>query len=403
MKAREIVKTMLNELAMPVRILMGPGPSTVHPRVLNAISMPLLGHLDPKFLDIMNETTALLQVVFETKNRQTMAMPGTGSAGMEAVFVNLLEPGDKVIICVHGLFGERMVDIAGRIGCDIVTVESAWGEHIDPEKVKDALTANPEAKMLAIVQAETSTGVYQPLAEISAMVNQAGLLFVVDAVTSLGGMEVGVDKNNIDAVYSGTQKNLSVPPGLSPVSFSDKALKALDSRKSKVQSWYLDLSMIRQYWGEERFYHHTAPISMIYALREGLRLIIAEGFKEVNNRHLILGRALQAGLTAMGLELVVKDERYRLPNLTSVLIPEGINDLEVRSRLLNDYNIEIGGGLGRYKGKAWRIGLMGYSCSRENVVLLLAALEVILSDLGYEVDKGAGISEAATCFKKMQV
>lgn len=394
---------MFKDLDMPVRKLMGPGPSTVHPRVLKAISMPLLGHLDPKFLEIMNETTALLQSVFETENRQTMAMPGTGSAGMEAVFVNLLEPGDKVIICVHGLFGERMVDIAGRIGCSVVTVESAWGEHIDPEKVKNALSANPEAKMLAIVQAETSTGVYQPLAEISAMVNKAGLLFVVDAVTSLGGMEVGVDKYNIDAVYSGTQKNLSVPPGLSPVSFSGKALKALDSRKSKVQSWYLDLSMIRQYWGEERFYHHTAPISMIYALREGLRLIVAEGFKEVTDRHLILGRALQSGLTAMGLELVVKDEQYRLPNLTSVLIPEGISDLEVRSRLLNDYNIEIGGGLGRYKGKAWRIGLMGYSCSRENVILLLAALEVILSDLGSKIDKGAGISEAASCFKKFQV
>jgi alanine-glyoxylate transaminase / serine-glyoxylate transaminase / serine-pyruvate transaminase len=394
---------MFKELDMPVRILMGPGPSTVHPRVLKALSMPLLGHLDPKFLEIMNETTALLQSVFETENRQTMAMPGTGSAGMEAVFVNLLEPGDKVIICVHGLFGERMVDIAGRIGCSVVTVESTWGEHIDPEKVKKALTANPEAKMLAIVQAETSTGVYQPLAEISAMVNKAGMLFVVDAVTSLGGMEVDVDKYSIDAVYSGTQKNLSVPPGLSPVSFSEKALKALDSRKSKVQSWYLDLSMIRQYWGEERFYHHTAPISMIYALREGLRLIVAEGFQEVIDRHLILGRALQAGLTAMGLELVVKDEQYRLPNLTSVLIPEGISDLEVRSRLLNDYNIEIGGGLGRYKGKAWRIGLMGYSCSRENVILLLAALEVILSDLGSKIDKGAGISEAASCFKKLQV
>jgi alanine-glyoxylate transaminase / serine-glyoxylate transaminase / serine-pyruvate transaminase len=387
---------MVKELDLPVRILLGPGPSTVHPRVLKAISMPLLGHLDPKFLDIMNETTLLLQGVFETNNRQTMAMPGTGSAGMEAVFVNLLEPGDKVIICVHGLFGERMVDIAGRIGCSVVTVESAWGEPIDPGKVKNALAANPEAKLLAIVQAETSTGVYQPLDEIATMVNSAGLLFVVDAVTSLGGMEVGVDKYKIDAVYSGTQKNLSVPPGLSPVSFSEKALRALDGRKSKVQSWYLDLSMIRQYWGQERFYHHTAPISMVYALREGLRMIEAEGLKAVTERHLVLGRSLQAGLTAMGLELVVKDEKYRLPNLTSVFIPEGINDGEVRSRLLNEYNIEIGGGLGRYKGKAWRIGLMGYSCNRSNVILFLAALEVILSDLGFKLEKGAGIKEASS-------
>ncbi len=391
---------MLKELDIPVRILMGPGPSTVHPRVLRALSMPLLGHLDPEFLDIMNQTTSLLQNVFATRNQQTMAMPGTGSAGMEAVFVNLLEPNDKVIICVHGLFGERMVDVVSRIGCKVVTVEAAWGEHIEPEKVKTALTANPDAKMLAIVQAETSTGVYQPLDEIASMVKSAGVLFVVDAVTSLGGMEVGVDHYNIDAIYSGTQKNLSVPPGLSPVSFSDKALQALSSRKSKVQSWYLDLSMIRQYWGQERFYHHTAPISMIYALKEGLSLIVAEGLKEVFDRHLVLGRALQAGLTAMGLELVVADEKYRLPNLTSVFIPEGINDLEVRSRLLNEYNLEIGGGLGRYKGKAWRIGLMGYSCSRENVTLLLAALEVILTELGAKIDKGVGISEAASHFNK---
>ena len=386
---------MVKELDLPVRILLGPGPSTVHPRVLKAMSMPLLGHLDPEFLDIMNETTVLLQGVFETKNHQTMAMPGTGSAGMEAVFVNLLEPGDKVIICVHGLFGERMVDIAGRIGCSVVKVESAWGEPIDPGKVKTALAANPEAKMLAIVQAETSTGVYQPLEEIAALVDDAGLLFVVDAVTSLGGMEVGVDKYTIDAVYSGTQKNLSVPPGLSPVSFSERALQVLDSRKSKVQSWYLDLSMIRQYWGQERFYHHTAPISMIYALREGLRMIEAEGLKAVTDRHLVLGRSLQAGLTAMGLEMVVKEEKFRLPNLTSVFIPEGINDLEVRSRLLNEYNIEIGGGLGRYKGKAWRIGLMGYSCNRGNVILFLAALEAILSELSFKLEKGAGIKEAA--------
>ncbi len=386
---------MVKELDLPVRILLGPGPSTVHPRVLKAMSMPLLGHLDPEFLDIMNETTVLLQGVFETKNHQTMAMSGTGSAGMEAVFVNLLEPGDKVIICVHGLFGERMVDIAGRIGCSVVKVESAWGEPIDPGKVKTALAANPEAKMLAIVQAETSTGVYQPLEEIAALVDDAGLLFVVDAVTSLGGMEVGVDKYKIDAVYSGTQKNLSVPPGLSPVSFSERALQVLDSRKNKVQSWYLDLSMIRQYWGQERFYHHTAPISMIYALREGLRMIEAEGLKAVTDRHLVLGRSLQAGLTAMGLEMVVKEEKFRLPNLTSVFIPEGINDLEVRSRLLNEYNIEIGGGLGRYKGKAWRIGLMGYSCNRGNVILFLAALEAILSELSFKLEKGAGIKEAA--------
>lgn len=386
---------MLKELNPPARILMGPGPSTVPPLVLKAASMPMLGHLDPHFLNIMNETTMLLQSVFETTNQQTMAMPGTGSAGMEAVFVNLLEPGDKVMICVHGLFGERMVDMAERIGCSVVVVESPWGEHIAPEQVEAAINNHPDAKMLAVVQAETSTGVYQPLAEISRLVHDAGLLFVVDAVTSLGAVEVGVDKHKIDAVFSGTQKNLSVPPGLAPVSFGEKALKVLDRRKQKVQSWYLDLTMIRKYWGQERFYHHTAPVSMIYALREGLRLIVDEGLTETIKRHLTLGRALQAGLAAMGLKLIVQDERYRLPNLTSVSVPEGIEDLEVRKRLLSDFNIEIGGGLGKFKGKAWRIGLMGYSCRKENVFLLLAALEVILSALGHKVEKNSGIAGAA--------
>ena len=385
---------MRKELNVPARILMGPGPSTVHPLVSRALSAPLLGHLDPQFLEIMNDTTLLLQQVFETENPQTMAMPGTGSAGMEAVFVNLLEPGDKVIICVHGLFGERMVDMAGRIGCEIVTVEAPWGETVDPQQVKQAIGAHPEAKALAIVQAETSTGACQPLDEISGLVRQAGLLFVVDAVTALGGIEVGVDRHGIDAVFSGTQKNLSVPPGLAPVSFSPKALAVLDKRSSKVQSWYLDLTMIRKYWGQERFYHHTAPISMIYALREGLRLIVDEGLQEVIARHRVLGRALQAALTAMGLELVVKEKRLRLPNLTSVRIPGGIDDFAVRKRLLDEFNIEIGGGLGRYKGKAWRIGLMGYSCRKENLFLFLAALEGVLSSLGHRLDKSAGIAAA---------
>lgn len=393
---------MLKELNVPARVLMGPGPSNVHPQVLKAMSTPLLGHLDPEFLKIMNDTIPLLQEVFETANEHTIAMPGTGSSGMETLFVNLLEPGDKVIICVSGLFGERMVDMAGRIGCDIVTVDSPWGEHIAPEQVKKAVDEHGDAKMLAIVQAETSTGVLQPLSEISALVQDAGILFAVDAVTSLGGVEVGVDKHNIDAIFSGTQKNLSIPPGLAPVSFGSKALKVLDNRKSKVQSWYLDLTMIRRYWGNERFYHHTAPITMTYALREGLRLIVDEGLSNVIRRHFLLGRALQAGLRAMGLKLVVENEKVRLPNLTSVWIPDGISDAEVRGRLLNDFNIEIGGGLGRFKGKAWRVGLMGYSCSQANVFLFLAALEGILSGLGYNVEKGAGIAEAAAVIKNAE-
>jgi len=391
---------MIEELKMPVKILMGPGPSMVHPRVLQSMATPLTGHLDPDFLQIMNDSIKLLQEIFETGNKHTMSMPGTGSAGMETVFVNLLEPGDKAIICVHGLFGERMVDVAQRTGSEVVTVDSPWGNHIEPEKVKEALDANPDAKILAVVQAETSTGIYQPLLELGELAEEAGVLFIVDAVTSLGGMRVDVDKNKIDAVYSGTQKNLSIPPGLAPVSFSERALEVINNRKSKVQSWYLDLSMIQKYWGEERFYHHTAPISMVYALREGLRVILEEGLDNTIKRHYLLGRALQAGLTAMGLDLVVKDEEYRLPNLTSVYIPAGIDDLQVRKRLLTEFNLEIGGGLGEFKGQAWRVGLMGYSCRKENLYLFLSALEVILTDLGYKLDQGAGIAAAASYIRQ---
>ncbi|MDW7675609.1 MAG: alanine--glyoxylate aminotransferase family protein [Bacillota bacterium] len=391
---------MFKELNPPVRTLMGPGPSTVHPQVLKAMATPLLGHLDPKFLEIMNDTMELLRELFETNNKLTMSMSGTGSSGMETIFVNLLEPGDKAIVCIHGVFGMRMADVAGRTGATVITVEAPWGEEIKAEQVQQAVKDHPDAKLVAIVQAETSTGVYQPLTEISKIVKGAGMLLLVDAVTSLGGMEVGVDKYQIDAIYSGTQKNLSIPPGLAPVSFSEQALEVLGKRKTKVQSWYLDLTMIQNYWGQERFYHHTAPISMVYALREGLRLILEEGLENVYKRHMTLGRALQGGLTAMGLELVVKDEAIRLPNLTSVKIPEGISDAEVRGRLLNEFDLEIGGGLGDLKGKAWRIGLMGYACKKENVLLVLSALETILSDLGYKFDKGAGIEAAAGSFNK---
>jgi len=391
---------MIEELKMPVKILMGPGPSMVHPRVLQSMATPLTGHLDPDFLQIMNDSIKLLQEIFETGNKHTMSMPGTGSAGMETVFVNLLEPGDKAIICVHGLFGERMVDVAQRTGSEVVTVDSPWGHHIEPGKVKEALDANPDAKILAVVQAETSTGIYQPLLELGELAEEAGVLFIVDAVTSLGGMRVDVDKNKIDAVYSGTQKNLSIPPGLAPVSFSERALEVINNRKSKVQSWYLDLSMIQKYWGEERFYHHTAPISMVYALREGLRVILEEGLDNTIKRHYLLGRALQAGLMAMGLDLVVKDEEYRLPNLTSVYIPAGIDDLQVRKRLLTEFNLEIGGGLGEFKNQAWRVGLMGYSCRKENLYLFLSALEVILTDLCYKLDQGAGIAAAASYIRQ---
>ena len=366
------------------RILLGPGPSDVHPRVLKAMSTPLVGHLDPDFLEIMNETRAMLKEVFETKNEMTIALSGTGSSGMEACLVNLLEPNDKAIVCVNGLFAERMVDIVKRCDALPVIVEGEWGDIIEPEKVKEALQDNPDAKIVAIVHAETSTGVRQPLEEISRMTHDAGALFVVDAVTSLAGIPVKTDEWRIDAIYSGTQKCLSCPPGLSPVSFSDRALQAIDCRTTPVRSWYLDIGMLQSYWGKERFYHHTAPINMVYALRESLRLVLEEGLEERFKRHDLHSKALVAGLEAMGLKMVAPLP-YRLPELNAVYIPEGIDDLTVRKTLLNEYGIEIGGGLGKFKGKAWRIGLMGYSCSKDNVMLLLSALENILQSQGFEV------------------
>lgn len=379
------------------RILMGPGPSDVHPRVLKAMSTPLVGHLDPDFLTIMNETMELLRYVFQTANELTLAMSGTGSAGMETCLVNLLEPGDKAVICINGLFGQRMFDIAERCGAEVTAVESEWGTIIEPAMIKEVLDKSGKVKLVAMVHAETSTGVHQPIEEISAIVKEAGALFVLDTVTSLGGVPVKIDEWNVDAVYSGTQKCLSCPPGLSPVSFSDEALEVLAGRKTKVQSWYLDLSMIKNYWGEERFYHHTAPISMVYALRESLRIIKEEGLENRFKRHQLNSRALVAGLKAMGMEMVAQ-EGYRLPQLNAVYIPEGIHDMVVRKALLDKYGIEIGGGLGKFKGKAWRIGIMGYSCTRENVMLLLTALEDILTSLGYKLP-ASGIAAAAEVYK----
>lgn len=365
---------------VPTRVLMGPGPSDVHPRVLKALSTPLVGHLDPAFLALMNEVRDLLRQVFGTKNELTLAMSGTGSAGMETVFVNLIEPGDRVVIGVNGLFGQRMVDVASRCGAKVIPVTAAWGEPIAPEAVEKALKqADGPVKAVAVVHAETSTGVWQPLADIGRLAHEHGALFIVDAVTSLGGVPVEVDKNGIDACYSGTQKCLSVPPGLSPVTFSPRAQDVIRSRKTKIQSWYLDLSMIQQYWGEERFYHHTAPISMLYALREGLQVLVDEGLENVYRRHLELGRRLQAALEDMGLVLHVA-EAFRLPQLTTVRVPEGVDEAAIRRRLLEEFGIEIGGGLGELKGKVWRVGLMGYSCQLKNVVLFTSALRQLLAE-----------------------
>lgn len=356
---------------------MGPGPSDVHPRVLRVMSMPLIGHLDPQFIEIMDEVMDMTRRLFQTSNQVTSVISATGSAGMETCFVNLLEPGDTAIVCVNGVFGERMCDIVRRCGAKLVRVDAPWGQPIDPSSVLDALRKN-SPKLLAIVHAETSTGVLQPLEEISKMVHDAGALFVVDTVTSLAGTEVKVDKWGIDAVYSGTQKCISAPPGLSPVSFSNRALEVMDKRKTKVQSWYLDLSMIRRYWsGAKRAYHHTGPISMVYAIHEALRIVHEEGLKARFERHRVNHLKLKEGLESMGLEFVVA-EGFRLPMLNVIKIPDGVDDAIVRGRLLNEYNIEIGAGLGDFAGKVWRIGLMGESCTINHINMVLSALKQII-------------------------
>jgi alanine-glyoxylate transaminase/serine-glyoxylate transaminase/serine-pyruvate transaminase len=380
------------ELSPPQRILMGPGPSDVHPRVLRAMSTPLIGHLDPEFLKITDATMALLRYVFQTDNRLTLPVSGTGSAGMEAAFCNTIEPGDEVLICVSGLFGERMCDVADRCGADVARVEVEWGRIIEPQQVESALSARP-AKLVAIVHAETSTGAWQPLADIARIAHDYGALFLVDAVTSLGGIPVEVDELGIDICYSGTQKCLSCPPGLAPITFSDRAVELIHQRKAKVQSWYLDMTMVERYWGEERLYHHTAPITAIYGLYEGLRLIHEEGLQARFARHQRNGDALHAGLMAMGLELGAQ-QGHRLPMLTSVLLPEGVDDAALRRDILLRYHLELGAGLGKLKGRAWRIGLMGHSSSEENVLYALSAIERALREVGVVIPEGIGIQHA---------
>jgi len=374
------------------RVLMGPGPSDVDSRVLQALSRPTIGHLDPAFLHILNEIRELLQYTFLTQNEMTLAISGTGSAGMEACVVNLIEPGDPILVCINGVFGKRMADVAGRCGAEVTTVEIDWGKAFAPRQIYDALQKKP-AKVVGIVHAETSTGVCQPLEEISKIVHDHGALLLVDAVTSLGGMKVDVDGWKIDACYSGTQKCLSCPPGLAPVTFSDTAIKVIENRKTRVQSWYLDMSMIRKYWGSERLYHHTAPINMNYGLLESLKLIKEEGLESRWERHATNHKILKAGLSAMNIRYL-PEPGCELPMLNAVSIPEGVDDVALRNQLLREFNIEIGGGLGDFKSKAWRIGLMGSACTLGNVMLLLSALEKCLTDQGVKLKAGAGIAAA---------
>lgn len=361
------------------RILLGPGPSTVSQRVLRALAAPTLGHLDPQYITIMDETCELLRQVFRTKNQLTFPVSGTGMAGMECIATNLIEPGDEVIVCVNGVFGTRMKDVMERCGATVHALEATWGDIFTLEQIKAALDQHPRAKLVGIVHAETSTGAHQPMAGLADLVHGRGALLVVDTVTSLGGHDVRVDEWGIDACYSGTQKCLSCPPGLAPVTFGERALARMDARKTKVQSWYLDVSMLRKYYlagSGGRFYHHTAPINMTYALREALAIILEEGLDNRIARHEQMHHRLRKGLEAMGLSYVPK---HSLHTLNCINIPAGADDTGVRRRLLEEYSIEIGAGLGPMAGKAWRIGLMGHSATVRNVDLVLTALRAVLS------------------------
>ena len=376
----------------PQRTLMGPGPSDTHPRVLTAMARPTLGHLDPVFTDMMEELKSLLRYAFQTANLMTFPVSGPGSVGMEMCFVNMVNPGDKVIVCRNGVFGSRMLENVQRCGGVAVVVEDQWGKPVDPQKVEDALKQNPDTKIVAFVHAETSTGALSDAKTLCEVAHLHNCLTIVDTVTSLGGSPLKVDEWKIDAIYSGSQKCLSCPPGLSPVSFSDRVIELVKNRKVKVQSWFMDLNLLLGYWGATRTYHHTAPTNALYALHEALFMLYEEGLEHAWARHQRNHKALKAGLETLGTKFLV-EEKHRLPQLNSVYVPTGVDEKEVRLRLLAEYNLEIGAGLGDFAGKIWRFGLMGYSSKIENVMLCLNALETVFANMGKKIDIGA--AEAA--------
>jgi alanine-glyoxylate transaminase / serine-glyoxylate transaminase / serine-pyruvate transaminase len=377
----------------PQRTLMGPGPSEINPRVLAAMSLPAIGYLDPIFVEMMEEMKSLLRYVYQTDNALTYPASGPGSVGMETCFVNMVSPGDKVIVCRNGVFGGRMIENVERCGGVAVVVEDAWGQPVDPQKLEDALKANRDAKIVAFVHAETSTGCQSDAKTLCEIARKYDALTIVDAVTSLAGTPVKVDEWGIDAIYSGSQKCLSCTPGLSPMSFSERVVDLVKNRKEKVHSWFMDLGLLLGYWGAtNRTYHHTAPTNGLFALHESLLLVKEEGLENAWARHMRHHLALKAGLEAMGLKFLVA-EGYRLPQMNAVYVPEGVNELEVRRTLLNEFNLEIGAGLGPLAGKIWRFGLMGYSCKPENVMLCLSALGSVLSDMGLPIE--VGVAEAA--------
>ena len=366
---------------------MGPGPSPVDPRVLEALAQPPLGHLDPAFLTLLDQLRSELRSAYGTENAATLPMSGTGSLGMETCLVNLLEPGDRVLVGVNGVFGARMCEVARRLGADVSRVDAPWGRPLDPDDLRQALKRGP-FKLLALVHAETSTGVLQDLAPLRALADEADALLMVDTVTSLGGVGIDLDTHGVDATYSGTQKCLSCPPGLAPISLSERAMNVVRARRTPVSSWYMDLTLIGQYWGNERVYHHTAPVNMLLALERALALVLEETLPVRFERHRRHARALAAGLEALGLVLPVP-ETSRLPPLTLVSVPEGVDEAAVRRTLLSRYDLEIGGGLGQFAGKAWRIGLMGAGATRENVSLCLSALSEALREQGFSPNPDA--------------
>ena len=385
----------------PARTLMGPGPSDVNPRILEAMSRPTIGHLDPAFVAMMDNMKGLLRYAFQSDYELAMPVSAPGSAGMETCFVNLVEPGDKVVVCQNGVFGGRMKENVERCGAVPVMVEDEWGKAVDVNKVEETLTHNPDARVLAFVHAETSTGALSDAKTLAEVARRHDCLTIADTVTSLGGSPLKVSDWGLDAVYSGTQKCLSCTPGLSPVTFSDRAIERVRNRGSKVQSWFLDLNLVLGYWGTggKRAYHHTAPINALYGLHEALIVLEEEGIENAWQRHRDNHLALRAGVEAMGLSFVV-DEADRLPQLNSVSIPEGVDDEMVRARLLNEYGLEIGAGLGPMAGRIWRIGLMGYASNRKNVLLCLGALDAVLADLGAPVKGGVAVEAAMNVYAR---
>jgi alanine-glyoxylate transaminase/serine-glyoxylate transaminase/serine-pyruvate transaminase len=392
----------LGELIVPQRNLLGPGPSNVHPRVYGAMMAPVIGYLDPVFIQLIDDTQRPLRTIFRTENDMTMAISGTGTCGMEAAIYNVVEPGDNVIVCINGFFGTRMADMAKRCGANVILVEAEWGRIIEPDQIREALrSAGGPVKVVAIVHGETSTGILQPLEEISRIAHEQGALLLADAVTSLAGCELLIDEWGIDVCFSGTQKCLSAPPGMSPLTMSAAAMEVVANRSEPVRSFYVDMAMLGRYWsgGGTRMYHHTPPMTMLYALREGLRIVLEEGLEARIARHKRNAAALAAGVEAMGLSLRAQ-EGYRLPPLTTVSVPEGIDELKLRQGLLYDHNIEIGGGIGELQGKILRIGLMGYGSTEPNVLSLLFAMEDGFIKQGHKVERGAGVSAAVRSYEQ---